>query len=407
MTKIKKLAKNENFPKNLGSLLDTAKSKSIRKSRKTGKSALPEANPVHSSYISTTIHRTGGNSKKPLSIFASGKPKPVHAPTTKQTLTKRAKARYFTRSVVEGLAELDSPLKYGYTTTMYCSGELTQVGDKITTKYCNHRWCMVCNRIRVAKCINGYLPELEKMAEPYFITLTVPNVPSNILAETINSMVKNWQLLYKRYKKAKIELKGIRKLECTYNAEEDTYHPHFHFTVEGKGLAEMIVRDWLNLYPNAVRKAQDFKPAIRGKLVELFKYFTKIVTQTTEEKLRVRIPGKINGTIYYSALDQIFRAMVDHRVFQPFGIKKISEKIEDLTALQNDGSIVVGHEWSYEGMKEEQQKQAKEAKEAIKNAIIWQWSQDKADWINNLTGARLTGNKPAAWVKEIMLGAVF
>ena len=95
---------------------------------------------------------------------------------TLERLQKRAKAKWFTMSYINDLIDLNSPLKKSYTNTIYCCQTLHQKEDRLVSKYCNNRWCLVCNRIRIGKAINGYMPELMKLEDPQFLTLTIPNV---------------------------------------------------------------------------------------------------------------------------------------------------------------------------------------------------------------------------------------
>jgi len=231
-------------------------------------------------------------------------------------------AKYFTTGYVRHLADLDSPLKKAYNNTLYCATELKQDGDKITAKYCKNRWCMVCNRIRVGKCINGYMPELKKLQDPQFVTLTIPNVKAAELRLAIRSMKLAWNAIYKKLhrqlQKMKIKFIGIQKLECTYNADQDNYHPHFHFIIEGKVIAQTIVAEWLDRFPECESIAQHVTKADENSMRELFKYFSKIVTK---------------GAIYVPAMDVIFRSMQGYKVYQPFGIRPVNDEPDDLEAI--------------------------------------------------------------------------
>lgn len=279
-------------------------------------------------------------------------------------LKKRAKARWFTQTYLQHLINLDSPLKKSYTNTVFCCHTLYQKDDKITSRYCNNRWCIVCNRIRIGKAINGYLPQMKEFTEPYFLTLTIPNVKGSDLRATIGGMTKVWRLLYKSLKKRSITLTGIRKTECTYNPEEDTYHPHFHLIVDGRQLGDEIIAGWMARYPTANLKAQDMRVADEGSMIELFKYFTKLISK---EKL------------YIPALDVIFQAMAGLRVFQPFGIQKVSEEVEELKAEVIDG-IDPGE-------------------------TFWEWLD--WDWIESTTNKPLTGHVPTQKMLEIAENVIF
>jgi hypothetical protein len=285
---------------------------------------------------------------------------------TRQTLARRAKAKYFTQSYTKQLAMLNSPLKKSYNNTYFgCSNVLFQEGKKITSNYCNNRWCVVCNRIRTAKLILGYKDELKKLPDLYFCTLTIPNVPANMLKKTIENMLKTFGIiiktLNKRKKRAgdKNKLKGLRKIECTFNDVAITFHPHIHFLIEGYQNAVDFKNEWLKHYPDALPFLQNIKKADgEGTFIELFKYYTKIIT---------------NNVMYIEALDVIFRAMRGKRVYQPFGLKKcISEDIDAINAQITD------------------------LEEAEK---IWMWEEN--DWVD-YTGERLTNYVPDETMNELV-----
>ena len=61
-----------------------------------------------------------------------------------------------------------------------------------------------------------------------FVTLTAPNVKAEDLQAEIDLYNKAFQRLVKRKEIAPIFDGYIRKLEVTYNADQQTYHPHFH-----------------------------------------------------------------------------------------------------------------------------------------------------------------------------------
>jgi hypothetical protein len=172
-------------------------------------------------------------------------------------------------------------------------------------------------------------------------------------------MTHQFQLILKEFRKDKVKVIGLRKLECTYNPIRNDFHPHFHLLVSGKHIAEQIVLDWLKRYPTANRKAQDIRKADNGSVMELFKYFSKIIT---------------NKSIHVNALDTIFQAMRGLRVYQPIGIKKVSEEIEEI-----DSQI-------YE--------------ELEKAEKVWDWID--IDWIDTNTGECFTGYTPDDRIKQLV-----
>lgn len=287
----------------------------------------------------------------------------------KSVLLKRARSKYITNNITLKLADLDNARKKSYYNTFHCCRQMVQQGKKVTSKYCNNRWCLTCNRIRTAKLVNGYMkPLLQEMEDKYFVTLTIPNVPAEMLSETLDTMHSTFRAIMKTFEKQekrsvgiKKRLVGIRKLETTFNPAAGTFHPHYHNVVEGKETAEALVDEWLKRYPDANRAAQNVKPADAGSVMELFKYFTKIAT---------------NKVVHIQALDTIIAAMRGRRVFQAMGIKKnVSEDIEELRSQ------------IYADLEERE--------------AFWTWIEGGSDWVDGSTGEMLTGYVPSANVIRI------
>lgn len=231
-------------------------------------------------------------------------------------LRKKARSKYFSNGLAVSLGQLQhSSLLKSYWNTFYCCGALEQKEDILTGKYCNARWCLTCNRIRTAKMINGYQQSITELTRPYFLTLTVPNVKGHELREKIMEMIKAQRIIKQKLLKLGVDITGIRKLECTYNQQKDNYHPHFHFIISKKINAKLLLNEWLNYFPECTRSAQDVRKGNEYSTMELFKYFTKLVTKTKKNN---SVYKKIN----IKSLDIIFNAMYNLRVFQPMGIVK-------------------------------------------------------------------------------------
>ena len=289
-----------------------------------------------------------------------------------QALRKRARAKYYSAGVAGGLYMLDSPLKKSYGTTFYqCAETLEQNGTKVTSRYCGHRWCVVCNRIRTANLIKGYEVPLSRLEDLQFVTLTVPNVEANDLRETIERMINQVKAIQNMFQKRQQrglqgwQLVGLRKLESTHNAQTGKFHPHFHFLISGKEAAKGLQAEWLRRVETATYKAQDVRKAGKGSEKELFKYFAKMVTKVDGKRVTLLEP-----------LDIIFQAMRGLRVFQPMGgLKKVSEEIEELKAVEVAGI------------------------EAVEETAYWKW--DSSDWVNTETGEARTGYMPSEQAEEL------
>jgi len=280
----------------------------------------------------------------------------------RENLRKRARSKHITNNLVIKLAALDSPLKQSYWNSWHCAEVLQQEDQTITGKYCNNRWCLTCNRIRTAKLINGYSEPLNVLTDKRFVTLTIPNVPGDQLKRSIEEMTRQLGLIQKAFRKKGAPIVGIRKLEVTFNASRNDFHPHFHLIVAGENVSRQLINEWLKRFPEANRGGQDEKPADEGSIIELFKYFTKLVT---------------NKRFYVAALDTIFMAMYGKRTFQPMGIKKnVSEDVDELQ------SIVYP--------------------DLDPRESLWTWVDLSADWVDLETGETLTGYVPEPFINKLI-----
>ena len=283
----------------------------------------------------------------------------------RRKLAKRAQAKHLTMPIAVGLAEQRSELEKSYRNTVYCANSLRQSSSgSLTARYCGNRWCLVCCRIQIARSIHRYIGELDSWSDKMFVTLTIPNVPGHKLREAIDLLLRAVPQISRAIKRTDcLPFRAIRKVECTYNLRRNDYHPHLHLVVEGQAQAEALIRRWLKLFPDARKAAQDSRPCGAGEALELFKYFTKLVTKTSEGHSR---------PIPVVALDVIFTAMRGRRVYQPVGFT--------LTGLRDQA----------------EEAQASLARQAVApsrigESIDWQWSQLLADWVDFRTGELLTG----------------
>lgn len=290
-------------------------------------------------------------------------------------LLKRARRKFIGNALAIKLASVPgSKLTKSYWNSYHCSSSLLQEGKTITSKYCNARWCPVCNAIRTAKLIRGYAEVIDAMVDRQFLTLTIPNVAAEDLSGAITQMIDTFRRIKDTRKKQKqrgtvdTQIVGLRKLEVTYNSVTNTYHPHFHLVVEGKEVGMWIMNEWLERYPQADRRGQDLRPADDDSVMELFKYVTKLTSKAKGNK----------GLVYVNALDVIFTAMVGRQVFKAIGItKQVSEDVEEI-----DSQI-------YEDVDAQEQ-------------TYWSWSRDHNDWVDVDSGELLTCFVPSSEVLEFV-----
>jgi hypothetical protein len=282
----------------------------------------------------------------------------------KGNFTKRARVKYLTTALTLRLASIDgSKLTKSYWNTFYCSSILQKKGDELTGKYCKNRWCLVCSRIRTAQLIKQYLPLLRTWSEKQFVTLTVPNCSAADLVTTLDRMKAAFDTIRRRFTMQHrrglrpAPLVALRKLECTFSPGRRDYHPHFHLIVQDAATAQELRTLWLEQFPAASWDAQNVKPADDKSVLELFKYFTKLVT-SKEKNGRIISVGPLNT---------IFEAITGQRTFQAFGVTTTKETSDE---------------------------EANELAAQLEIEATYEWDQAATDWVDKSTGELLTGYAP-------------
>ena len=261
------------------------------------------------------------------------------------------------RDIIFPLINLHSKLEKQYWHAYHCVDTIDVIDQRAVGYYCKTRICRICSRILTAKLMNGYLPSIKAMQDKYFVTLTFRSVSRDDLPHAIDRMIFDISKIIRhrqdnlRYKKLPI-MNGVRKLECTFNHEKKTFHPHLHIVVDGFDNAKYIFDEWLRTHTDAVEDAQHMVKCDDKTTKELFKYFAKI------------IDGKHAFDAY--SIDWMMQSMARRRIYQPFGnIRFIEEELDDdvkvdTELIQDDGS--------------------------------WVWFEQ--DWYNVNTGAALLGTSP-------------
>lgn len=270
---------------------------------------------------------------------------------TSELLDKRAERKAITSSQINQLLKLDSPLKNQYERTERCNQilflkqNLVTGEEKVTANYCGKRFCSVCSAIKTAEMMNGYFEPVSNLKDLHFLTLTVKSVKADRVKSKIREMIKTFTKLKDSMRKADRSISGIRKVECKYNPDADTYNPHFHLIISGRNRSIEIIDRWLSLNPTSKIAGQDIQRANEDSLKELFKYSVKSCEG-----------GDIVSPV---ALDTIYRALSGVRTFQNFGdVQKSSEtvdnseldaeyQIEDNEALTGEWRTIDCFTWSH------------------------------------------------------------
>lgn len=302
----------------------------------------------------------------------------------------RAQAKYVTDHITRALVELESPLMGSYNRTLRCAYETDVINGHAVTKYCKNRWCLVCNRIRTAQLIDEYLPVVQTWDEKYMVTLTVPNCGAYWLPKVIDSMADQFYKIRRSIQRTHDRNpKMIRKLEVTYRVEEKDYHPHFHVIVNDRLSACLLYSMWLERFPEATYKAQDVRKADEGSLKELFKYFTKMFSKSSDGSYRVDV----------EMLDVIFNAMYKKRTFMRYGFK-LSDYQDEIEAYQAENEPTEPQDELDEIAPVEEQERLTEPSDGH-----YKWIDD--DWYHWTTGEALSGYIPSDRVNALIQGIYF
>jgi len=145
-----------------------------------------------------------------------------------------------------------------------CAYYLAMVGDKDLVKkklykgyFCGNRFCPMCRWREMKKDALKISVLMKHIQQKHnktflFLTLTAPNVTGDKLENEITKYNKAFKNLMKRPEVLLITKGYVRKLEITYNAERNDYHPHFHILIAVNNSyfkKNYIKRDkWLRLW---------------------------------------------------------------------------------------------------------------------------------------------------------------
>lgn len=134
-------------------------------------------------------------------------------------------------------------------------------GEKrlVSAQFCRDRLCPACQKRRSlavfhqVKSVCLSMQKQYKSTQYLLLTLTIPNVPIDRMADSIKMMNKSWQKMTNRVEFKKAIWGWFKTLEVTYNGKTDTYHPHFHvlLAVPGeyfKGKNYIRQDRWLELW---------------------------------------------------------------------------------------------------------------------------------------------------------------
>lgn len=139
-------------------------------------------------------------------------------------------------------------------------------------RFCRVRLCPICQWRRALKtCAQMYqiLDVASKEGYQYiFLTLTLKNCWSYQLSDELTHLVRGFNKLTK-YKAVKDAIHGYyRGVEITFNAKDNSYHPHIHAVLAVKstyfkGTTYLSQAKWSELWKKAL--AVDYTPIVNVK----------------------------------------------------------------------------------------------------------------------------------------------
>ena len=231
----------------------------------------------------------------------------------------------------------DKTLNTSLWNTYNCQNKVTRSGGRIYGKYCKNRMCTLCLSIRKAVIINSYYPIISQWKDAQFVTLTAKAVPAKSLDKRMDQMVQGFQIILKRMKTRYQrgqgpKLVGVRSLEANFNPKKRTYNPHLHLIVQSKEMADIIVKEWLELLTTefTYKGAQKVKKVYSTEkgLIEIIKYGSKIFSDPEVRKNAMKGP---DTKMYIKALHNIFKSMKGKQLFSSFGFTLPKQKKEAST----------------------------------------------------------------------------
>lgn len=206
------------------------------------------------------------------------------------------------------LAKHVSATQLGYFT--HCGDYLTMLADETLSKrkietafFCKMRLCPGCawrSALRSAACVAAISEKLVTEGRiMLFVTLTIPNVKADRLRQSCLDLNVAWAKLMRR-KAYAVWADNIRKMEITYNAHRDDFHPHIHAVVyvkpnyfggSGGYISQaQLLQDWRHatgineITQVDVRRCRS-RESGSNAILEVSKYSAKASDYTTSERV--------------------------------------------------------------------------------------------------------------------------
>lgn len=265
-----------------------------------------------------------------------------------------------------------------YLLFLECIQDIAHPKKLKSARFCKDRLCSACQWRRslkefsVALKISHTALDVNPTLRFLFLTLTVPNVSMEDLSNTLTLITKSWNRLKMRTEVKRCVLGFHRAIEITYNAKNQTYHPHIHAVIAVPSRyfkSDMYIkRDrWLQMWQESTRMPQITQVDVRAikhsskddkKLIKAFaeacKYSVKewslspkqikdIQEGTLEVNFGIKGHVWIRDTLEISAEEVAkLRAALYHRRLVQFGgiFRDIKRSLKLESAEEANGDLV-------------------------------------------------------------------
>ena len=208
-----------------------------------------------------------------------------------ETLEKIAERVKFKGEILQNFDGILSPEQFTYFSE--CGTFLGANKDNkiVKANFCKNRLCPVCNRRYSAQKWLKMKNITEKIKIEFkpvfaFLTVTVKNVTSAALNSEISKLMKSIDRMHKTALWKNNVLGFFRSLEITYNADTNTYHPHYHYVLalHEHYTGNMVsTYEWRKLWERSARldytsqiNIQLINEDLDGGIAEVAKYAVKI-----------------------------------------------------------------------------------------------------------------------------------
>jgi plasmid rolling circle replication initiator protein Rep len=240
-----------------------------------------------------------------------------------------------------------------------------------SANFCRERLCPMCawrKSLKVFYQVGRVMDEVEKRHEnlvPIFLTLTVRNCKGEELGETIDQMFKGWKDFAEQRAFRERVHGWFRALEVTYNAETDTYHPHFHAVLlvdkqYFKSKKYLETSGWVRMWRVACKL--DYDPICDVRRVRRGKHKHKAVAEVAKYTLKdseylhdadCELTDRLVGTLGDALRNRRLFAFggVMKKIAKELGADRLDEgslvNIDDAAIRDDVASMLVTYHWDF------------------------------------------------------------